>query len=174
MFKNWKAICEVRNPHLLGLILAADETELNKLALGFPELFQQEKPEHPGPFPLSFLRKVADDFKAECVTPDKHPAEAWADVTTDLPIVLEEVGLPAEWCVHPKGREAGVFGENPHMMSDELVRNYHKLCKGYRRDMVFPWGLRIIHWDGVPYFLGPFDHLKSFLVYPVALVDVNA
>lgn len=174
MYKNWKAICEIRNHHLMRLMLTANETELGKLAHGFPELFLGEKPEQPGPFPLSFLRKAADEFSAECLASGQHPEDAWANIITDLPLALGDLGMPSEWCVHPKGKEAEVFGENPHMMSDELIRNYSKLYKGYRRDMVFPWGLRIVLWDEVPYFLGPFDHLKCFLVYPAALVDVSA
>ncbi|MEK7133723.1 MAG: hypothetical protein AAB804_01490 [Patescibacteria group bacterium] len=174
MYKNWKAICAVRNPHLKRLIITANEKELGRLAQGFPELFLEKEQEHSGPFPLSLLRKVADDLKAKCFRPDRHPNDVWGDIIPGLPLALGEIGLDSEWCVHPEGNESGVFGENPHMMSDELIRNYRKLYKGYRRDMVFPWGLRIVHWEEVPYFLGDFDHLKCFLVYPAAMVDLNS
>ncbi|OGG50246.1 hypothetical protein A2763_04690 [Candidatus Kaiserbacteria bacterium RIFCSPHIGHO2_01_FULL_54_36] len=172
MFKNWKAICKVESSYLRLLMLTASEPELAKLQRGFPELFQEEKPEHPGPFPLSFLRKIAEDLKADCFQGDPHPTDAWCDIANALPNQFHDVGLPSEFCVHPDHKDN--FSAGHRLMSAELIKAYSKLHKGYQIDMIFPWGLRIVHWDGVPYFLGDFDHCKSFLVYPAALVDVNS
>lgn len=63
LFKNWPAICELKNPLMRAWISYEENKETLSLAqLGFPHLFTDKQEEgKTGPFPLSYLRRLMNE-----------------------------------------------------------------------------------------------------------------
>lgn len=179
MYKNWKAICKVSNPQLQLLMLTADDATLKKLRRGFPELFVSERPEQPGPFPLSYLRRLADDFKAKHFAENKlmHEDDLWNEIVCELPEVMKAVGMMHFFC-QPPCEEKDELRGGIQVSAEGFNRCWKKFHGGYTRKKIFPWELRLTHIDGIPYFLGEFsaeyNEPGDFSIYPAALVDLGA
>lgn len=60
LFKNWMAICKVKDPHVMAALAWVDlESDFaKKLALGFPECFSDHEVD--SVVPISVLREYAD------------------------------------------------------------------------------------------------------------------
>ncbi len=171
LYKNWKEICKIENAYfLLAVALATDIKFLGDLAIGFPHLFTDIKPEHPGPFPLSFLRKIADSAQ------DIH----------SLDEIFLEYGLPAIPYAH---RESFYFrtmeerDEKPVLWMGSAMsqEEYNVWSEKYTAAYpLFPYTLETLTIDDVNYYVGyvntngpDVDELKDMYLYPTDLVDVN-
>jgi hypothetical protein len=177
MYKNWPAICKVRDPHLRMLAITADEATATCLQRGFPELFVAEKPEHPGPFPLSYLRAAAeklkfDEFAESAMYGDRdgvdYTEDAWGNIVSGMPDILGEIGLPHERMVHPDQWR----NFEGHTMPNEWLETFPTNFVGFtEQETIFPWGLAVVEWNGRPYFIEHWNPV-IFFIYPAWLVDV--
>ena len=71
LFKNWQAICQVKDPYIMRALAWIDLESVyaEKLAKGFPECFIDHDVD--GAIPLSVLREYADK---EALREEGHPA----------------------------------------------------------------------------------------------------
>ena len=127
LYRNWHAICAITDPHLkLCVSLTKDESLLAKLALGFPELFTEEKPEHEGPWPLSVLRRAVKDSYDEA-----HDVSTANEVLTTLgfPVIqaaTEPEKMEAGWTMRLSPDDEGRLWE----VYDPIKRAFRVLTGG--------------------------------------------
>ena len=178
-YKNWPNICKIENPHFrLAVALSDDQVFLYKIANAFPELdiLTEEKPEHKGPFPLSYLREIAAFW---C----KNSQAGGEDLSTFY-ILCDEIGMPTILCAHPN---ADVFDDHCLVMPTEIsnATRYQELCHAYYdtdlNSTGFPDRLIPIQVNGESFYLGWINDggaknndEKDMYIYPATLVDTNA
>lgn len=167
MYKNWKVICGITDPNLrLFVALCNDEVTLAKVAKGFPELFVAEKPEHPGPFPISYLRGIANERLSTGVE--------IGEVASSMYEIMHRVGLPFFWYGDPSKEVVKI--DIP--ISAEHRTTFEELRSAASKVESFPWGLNKITVNGVEYYTGLWtgDDASDIDVdiYPAALVDEKA
>ncbi len=173
IYKNWLGICQVTNVHFrIALCYARGEEFLARLALGFPELFTNIQPEHPGPFPLSYLREVADAYKA------KEGEGAMSHIQDGL----EEAGMPYVSWAHPK---SSMFNPETALALDIDTAEYQKFLEAYELDSrdMFPYTLHGVSVKNNLYYLGwvnpsgaeeGMEHERDIYLFPADLVDTSA
>jgi hypothetical protein len=162
LYRNWPAICALSNHHLMLFAATANEEERAKLALGYPELFTEEKPEQDGPWPLSVIRRVLVEKKTE------------EDGVHE--ILERELGLI---CIAVEGSLKLVFHGEAMPISDDEGREISRLWdEGYD---TFPEKTHRVTINGVEYYLGMVDNANqthpqevNAFVYLCSLVDENA
>ena len=166
LYKNWPAICQIGNLHFrLAVALATDEEFLSKIAQVFPNLFTETKPEHPGPFPLSYLREVASRY---CAVDGQDRS------CIDEP--MNQIGMPHVLLVNdPDGWDEGSVLTAPGWFEKHLDMFREEYERGS-----FPFDLyRVqINDEGTIYYLGLVNHGDNGIdphiyLFPVDLVDEN-
>ena len=166
LYKNWPEICKVENLHFrLAVALATNQEFLGKIAQVFPNLFTETKPEHPGPFPLSYLREMANRYIAEG---NDHSV---------LEYPMTDVGLSAVYLVEKK---TDGWDKNNVLTAPGWFEEHHAYFREEYERGTFPLELfRVqINDEGTVYYLGYVagdDHPngKHMLLYPSNLVDEN-
>ena len=173
MYKNWIEICKIGNPYFrLSIASSTDQSFLKKVALGFPELFTETKPEREGPFPLSYLRDFADRWDTQ---------EALGEDLSTLGNGFELIGFPNILCAHIN---ASVYDANYCIaMPAEIAaaETYARLSQDFRARVCFPYSLKTVVVAGQQFYVGWVnpdgvreDDGKDITLFPVELVDPNS
>lgn len=82
LYRNWRAICGIADPHLrLFLSLTKDTELLRQVASGLPNVLVEERPVQGGPWPFSAIERVVEETIPE-------GADRWFDE------ILQEMGIP--------------------------------------------------------------------------------
>lgn len=163
-YKNMSQICRIRDLNLRIFAALCKDTELlEKLSMGFPELFTDTKPEGEGPIPLSAVKEIVNGLPED----------------TTLDMVSSQFGLTAFSCAHPDTIVYSI-GESIPMPID-ITQEYASHEERILRTNGFPFDLHRITINGVEYYMGWInpdgvraDHEKDFYIYPCELVDENA
>ncbi len=167
MYKNWKAICGITDPNFrLFIALCTEQETLLKIAFVFPEFFVAKKPEQPGPFPLSYLRRVADSHFKD--------GREIGEVASDMPDIMLGVGMQHFYYGSPDKTAVPIH----FPLTIEHRSKLKELRRVAEKIECFPWGLNRIVINGTEFFTGLWtgDDADDIDVdvYPTALVDVNA
>lgn len=170
--KNWKAICALTDVYLkIFLTLCRDADVLRKVAMGFPELFQEEA--SLPVFPLSLIKATAEAWKG-C---DGVP---WNDY------LEQQVGIPITLCLHPEHElmRDPKHADNSIAMPDAISQDYDTL---FAQCVGSPFGKEGLPWvqvsvviGGQSYYIVWINHgdssgkNKDFYVVPCACIDLNS
>lgn len=168
LYKNWSEICEVEDVHLrLAVALSVDQEFLGKIAQGFPNLFTETKPDRVGPFPLSYLKQLADIWCAQD-----------GEDRSTLDKCFKKVGLPSILWAHP---EADVFQAKNCLVLNVTDEQYAELLKHYQEGICFPYIGQTVVVDNTSYYTGwvnsegtGHNFGKDITLFPANLVNVNA
>jgi hypothetical protein len=167
-YLNWPEICMVENVHFrLAICFSNDPEFLGKIAQVFPNLFTETEPENNGPFPLSYLKRVAD---AWC-------AKSGEDRST-LHQAMDEVGIPSVLMAHP---DSDIYDPGECLPLTLKDQEYAELRKKYVDGVCFPYELNRAEVYGVAYYTGwvngegvkDTDHKEMYL-FPADLVDIGS
>lgn len=165
LYKNWPEICHIGNLHFrLAVSLATDEEFLGKIAQVFPNLFTEHEIKLPGPFPLSYLREMANRYIA---AGNDHSV---------LEDPMVDVGLSPVYLVE----KTEGWDEDNVLTAPGWFEEHHAYFREEYERGTFPLELfRVqINDEGTVYYLGYVagdDHPngKHMLLYPADLVDEN-
>ena len=141
MFKNWKAICEITDAHVMWALAMLDlRSDLGrKFVKRFPEYFTKKKSK--GPIPLSVLRQVAQKDAIAAYGPD------FGDYSDNL----QSVGTCAKYNIptQPFSGSRGGYGYEP--LPAELA--HLKDAKGIGQ--IAEWGGKkfVVVDNGMPEFI---------------------
>jgi hypothetical protein len=167
LYKNWPEICRIENLHFrLAVSLSTDPEFLGKLAQAFPNLFQETKPEKDGPFPLSYLREVGNNY---CAVDGQD--------RSCIDNAMDRIGFPCVLLVKdPEQYDEGTVLAMP----PGWYENDFPILKDQYERGSFPfdlYSLKIDEEEETIYYLGLVDddnNLPAVYLYPAALVDENA
>jgi hypothetical protein len=87
MFKNWKAICEILDPHFMWAIALLNlTTDFGQMvASRFPEYFTDK--EQQGPIPMSVLVEKAIENERDCAFSAEYIVSCGAPSHFNIPII---------------------------------------------------------------------------------------
>lgn len=161
IYRNWPAICKIADTRQKLLVsICKDEALLSRLTREFPEYFLEEKPEHPGPFPLSVLREITYERDANIHTPSDA-----MQIVVGFPFVVfggDQTDIPITKDLRSRLGEAEAL---------------YKMLPDVEANSLFPYHLFDVVAEGVRYYVGwmPFgDPTVGYELHPADLVDVNA
>lgn len=115
LYRNWSAICAIENPALrIAAATLEDAATLEKLRLGFPELFCEEEQRALPRVPLSALKYAMDGI-------DPNGDALWR-------VVFKKFGIPILWLSNKEGSERdGPIPENiVRTVQEEQWCNFHR------------------------------------------------
>lgn len=168
-YKNWLGICAIENIHFrLAVALSNDKEFLGKIAQVFPNLFTNIKPEHPGPFPLSYLREIADKW-----------CQKNGEDQSTLYNGFAMIGFPSVLWAHPENE---VYDPETSIVLKMTNDDYWEYNARYREHRVcFPYINHLVVLNGTRYYTGwvnsdgvTDDACKDIYLFPADLVDIGS
>ncbi|MDO8617514.1 MAG: hypothetical protein Q7N87_01320 [Candidatus Uhrbacteria bacterium] len=169
--KNWHVIHKLLNPHArLGIALTTDEAILKLWQAGWPDCFRSEPAEHPGPFPLSLIRKLCDEHCQR----DGHDMRDFNDSDG-----VNRLGIPYVLCVHSDSEYFGTGGSIA--MPPQVNADFESLLAVTGKNYYFPRALHDVVSDETRYYLGWINPAgardtkeRDLYLWPAACIDANA